>query len=373
MTISSSPRPDDCAVISAAPAPTGAAPASPDPECRPEPPPQESLGAPHEEELYDDLLHGLVHTAVADRPLDDVVRLIGLLESTPDHARTRDDALRAAGVDRSVEDVALLVTLLTGASRDAGSADEAIRAAAESRPLEDVTRLVELLHRTPAGPHCGRAAAEAMAVGRPVEELADLIARLAADRTATETAPPEPTVPEPLDVPPVPVVPPLAYTPPAPVVPVSDLGRPRLVQTGDRIPGGGSPNAPAWLARAAALLVLLCGVAHTPRYWTSLSPPVLQATFLAAVLCVVLALALPERAVPARLAAAAVTLVVTAALAAGHVLVGRFGLPDPAGLQAATLAPPWLAGTAAAAAALAALAVLLATLGAVLARITDGR
>ncbi|MYW14096.1 hypothetical protein GT039_00400, partial [Streptomyces sp. SID2955] len=71
-------------------------------------------------------MRGLVHAAVADRPLEDVVRLITLLERAPEHARAKADALRAIGVDRSVEDVTRLVTLLTEPPRESDGADEVI-------------------------------------------------------------------------------------------------------------------------------------------------------------------------------------------------------------------------------------------------------
>ncbi|MYX98353.1 hypothetical protein GT045_27000, partial [Streptomyces sp. SID486] len=101
-----------------------------------------------------------------------------------------------------------------------------------------------------------------------------------------------------------------------------------------------------------------------PRYWTGLPHGVLGATLLASALCGLLALALTARAAPARLVAATAAVGVTSVLAAGQVLGGRFGLPVPARLAAATLAPPWLAGPAAAAAALGALSVLLTALNA---------
>ncbi|MCZ0985085.1 hypothetical protein O1M54_04070 [Streptomyces diastatochromogenes] len=206
-----------------------------------------------------------------------------------------------------------------------------------------------------------RAAVEAVAVGRPVEELAELIARLASEESAHEAALPEPTVLEPADTL-------LASVVPAPRRP------PRVPAVGLAQPGQRIPKAPLRLARTAAVLVFLCGAAHAPRYWSDLSQPALRTTLVASGLCLLLALALPARTVPARLAAATVTLLVTATLAAVQVLDGgRFGLPDPAWLQSALLAPPWLAGTAAAAAALAALAVLLAYRRMANARRAEGR
>ncbi|MDQ0766432.1 hypothetical protein [Streptomyces canus] len=96
---------------------------------------------------YGDPVGDLVRAAVADRPLEDVVHLIALLEESPHYAPAMGAALRAVGVDRSVEDVTRLVALPTRPPRDADSAGEAIRAA-ESRPVEEVTRLVALLNRS---------------------------------------------------------------------------------------------------------------------------------------------------------------------------------------------------------------------------------
>ncbi|MFE0802107.1 hypothetical protein [Streptomyces sp. NPDC058812] len=130
---------------------------------------------------YGDPVGDLVRAAVADRPLEEVVDLITMLERSPQYAQATIDALRAVGVNRSVEDVTRLVGLLTRPPRHSDSADEAIRAAAECRSVEDVTRLMELLHRTPLEPHCGQEAVRAAATGRPVEELVELIGRLAED------------------------------------------------------------------------------------------------------------------------------------------------------------------------------------------------
>ncbi|MFB6549581.1 hypothetical protein [Streptomyces sp. NPDC056405] len=130
---------------------------------------------------YGDPVGDLVRAAVADRPLEEVVDLITMLEQSPHYAQATIDALRAVGVNRSVEDVTRLVGLLTRPPRHSDSADEAIRAAAECRSVEDVTRLMELLHRTPLEPHCGQEAVRAAATGRPVEELVELIGRLAED------------------------------------------------------------------------------------------------------------------------------------------------------------------------------------------------
>ncbi|MER6547980.1 hypothetical protein [Streptomyces sp. NPDC001250] len=426
---------------------------------------------------YGDPLPGLVQAAVANRPVEDVVRLITLLEGSPEHARTTADALRAVGVDRSVEDLARLVTLLTEAPRDTASADEAIRAAAERRPLDDVSRLMQLLHRTSMGPYCGQAAVRAVAVSRPVEELAELIGRLAADRAVRETplsgppsADPSPTdllnalpqsgvpvspvtvsafdawaaatagqkaqpaedrvvearsvedrVVEARSVEDRPAEHRVAEDRPAEDRPTEDrpagdrpaadppakegsaqegsgrsrsaterlamerTARNRSAKDGsakerptmgrsaedglmkarpakDRDQDGRKSAARLRGARGAALLVLLCGAAHAPRRWAGLSTGILVASVVVTVLWVLMALALPNRAAAARLVAATAAFGVTAALAAGELLGGRFGLPEAPHLWDATLAPSWLAVTAAGVAALAALAVLLGAL-----------
>ncbi|PKW11719.1 hypothetical protein SAMN05428944_1059 [Streptomyces sp. 1222.5] len=389
-TRSSSPRPDD-SLISPAPAGTGVPTPYPQLLGWPAPAPEQLPGVLHPEDpLPGDPLHQLVHAAVADRPVEDVAQLITLLERSPEHARTAADALRAAGVDRSVEDVTRLVALLTEPSRESDSADQVIRAAAERRSLEDVTLLMQLLHRNPVERRCGQAAVRAAAVSRPVEELAELISRLAAERTRQESPLPEPLAPEQTRHLPTFAVaaaaavpaPQEADAPPRPAEPGAEQPRPAKSLTvtvrslrhrpaRDRAPrdraASGSPDdrtipAPLWTARGAALLVFLCGVAHAPRYWTGLSQGVLGSTIVVAALCMLLALTLPARAAQARLVAATAAVGVTAVLAVGQLLAGRFGPRGISRLWDGTLAPSWLAGTAAAAAALAALAVLAAAL-----------
>ncbi|MFC9927683.1 hypothetical protein [Streptomyces sp. NPDC127190] len=320
-------------------------------------------------------MDALVRAAVADRPLEDVVRLITLLESSPEYTRATADALRAAGVDRPVEDVTRLVTLLTKPPRGTDSADEAIRAAAERRPLEDVTRLMQLLHRAPVEPHCGQAAVQAAAAHRPVEELAELIGRLAAERPGRVHPRPEPAAPEAVLAAAETDTPEVAAADRAERPEPEHPGKPRPRKERSATRRTARNRRPArtvlW-ARGAALLVLLCGVAHVPRQWGGPSYGVLGAGVLGSALCVLLALALAARGAQTRLVAATGAFGVTAALAAGQALAGRFGLPDPSRLWATALAPPWLAITAAATAALAALAVLLAALARGNARRADG-
>lgn len=384
---------------------------------------------------YGGPLHELVHAAVADRPVEDVARLITLLERSPEHARTMADALHTAAVGRSVEDVTRLVTLLTKPPRGSDSADAAIRAAAERRSLEDVMRLMQLLHRTPVEPRCGRTAVRAAAVSRPVEELAELISRLAADRTVPQAPPTEPTPPEsagsmsasaaPAAAPAAPAaaaaatsaaatalvaVPGLKDRPgkgqPANARSVNDPSNGRSVSdrsasvrsvndrpandhpAEDRAAGGRPAEdrragkcrrdglvraASVWVGRGAALLVFLCGVAHAPRYWAGPSQGVLGATVVVAGLCMLLAVALTSRAAQARLVAATAAVGVMAVLTAGLMFGGRFGPPGLSRVWDATLARPWLAGTTAAVAALAALVALVVTLAAGDSRRDGGR
>ncbi|WKE73376.1 hypothetical protein [Streptomyces sp. WP-1] len=318
-----------------------------------------------EDDRYDDPLLGLVRTAVATRPLEDVVRLIALLESSPEHTRTLAEAVRSAGVDRSVADVTRLAVLLTRPPRTPAGADAVLRAAAGLRPVAEVGPLLRLLHRTPLEPRCRRTAVQAAATGRTVGELTELIGELAADagagadRPVRELAPAAPEGGAPVAEGPSHAHPPGASPRRAPRLKLLRLDpavqKPPPKKAALHVPAGTG-------VRVAALLVFLCGAAHAPRYWAGLSHGLLGATLVASALCMLLGLALPARAVHARLGAAAAALAVTAGLGAGQVLGGRFGLPDPARLWAATLAPPWLAGTAAAVAALGALAVVLAVL-----------
>lgn len=289
------------------------------------------------EPSYGDTVGDLVRAAVADRPLEDVVHLITLLEQSPQYAQATAAALRAVGVDRSVEDVTRLVALLTRPPRDPDSADEAIRAAAESRPVEDVTRLVALLNRSELQPHCGQEAVRAAATGRPVEELVELIGRLAQERPAQP--PYEPSGPRPsreeYEMPGADLFPAPPRHPPVPR---------RTVRT------------PAWPGRLAALALLVCGVLCFPAHRDGASLRVYGFAVGVSALCAVLALLLAIRPVVPLLVLA---VVLPAGVAAGQLLDGRL---RSAGLSRALelpLAPAWIAGTAAVCASLAALTALV--------------
>lgn len=306
-------------------------------------------------EAHSDPVGALVHAAVADRPLEEVVRLITLLEQSPQYARATVDALRAVGVDRSVEDVTRLVALLTQPPRDADSADEAIRAAAESRPVEDVTRLMALLHQSPLEPHVGQEAARAAATARPVEELVELIGRLSEERDAQPVAVPytPPTgapdgpylVPEGLTVPPAPDAPPA----------VADGRAPRRIARGS----ARRTTHLAWPGLVSAAALLLCALLWFPLHRDGASLRAYGFALGLSALCAVLAVLLTLRPFVVLLALA---VVVPAVLAGAQLYGGRFHSARLSQALDLTLAPNWAAGLAAVCAALVALTALVVRL-----------
>ncbi|MET9777312.1 hypothetical protein ABZ023_24090 [Streptomyces sp. NPDC006367] len=330
-----------------------------------EPAPGESAARADAARPYGDPVGDLVRAAVADRPLEEVVDLITMLEQSPRYAQATADALRAVGVHRSVEDVTRLVGLLTRPPRDPDSADEAIRAAAAGRPVEDVTRLMALLHRTPLEPHCGQAAVRAAATGRPVADLVELIGRLAEEERAYAD---RPMAPGPWEEHPG-GEPETAGEPAAPLAPAGaeDHGRERrrTLRPGrrhraqDRAPrdhdvhtdhddragardraarrAGRRPAWPAWLAVAA---LAGCGVAYFPLHRSGASVPAYALALGLSALCLAVALLLTVRPV---LPVLAVAVVGPAALAAAEL----YGTVTPSARlsQAAdlALAPTWAA------------------------------
>lgn len=300
---------------------------------------------------YGDPVGDLVRAAVADRPLEDVVHLVTLLEESPQYAQATAAALRAVGVDRSVEDVTRLVTLLTRPPRDADSADEAIRAAAECRPIADVTRLVALLSRSELEPHCGQEAVRAAATGRPVEELVELIGRLAVERPAQPAYGPAEfhASAEERELP--------GTATGAGAHPSAEMGADAFPAPPPHPPASRrTVRAPSWPGRFAALALLVCGLLCFPVHRDGASLRVYGFAVGVAALCAVLALMLAIRPVVPLLVLA---VVVPAGVAAGQLLDGRF---RSAGLSRALelpLAPAWLAGTVAVCASLAALTALV--------------
>ncbi|GAA4135515.1 hypothetical protein GCM10022285_29370 [Streptomyces tunisiensis] len=327
------------------------------------------------ERVYADPVTDLVHAAVSDRPLEEVVDLITALERSPEHTRAVVDALRAAGVDRSVEDVTRLVALLTRPPRDAASADETIRAAAAHRSVEDVTLLVALLHNEPLAPHCREEALRAAATGRSVDELVELIDRLAAQRppehllraAVAEAARPAQEAEGQRE----------AHRDPRPEPERAPAGRGGALRIGGRRPATRRTPRPArrprraaartrasrpvprsaiWMSWLAAVALAVCAVTHFPLQRDGVPIDVHALAVGMSVLCTVLALILVVRPAVVVLAAGVVSATV---LAVAHAYGGSFTeatLPRAVDLA---LAPDWLATSAAIAAALVALAALV--------------
>ncbi|MFJ9251111.1 hypothetical protein [Streptomyces sp. NPDC101776] len=350
-TRSFSPSPDrpdiphGTAAHQLAPSDGGPADGSP-PTSRPS---QEGPSRTGPESENSDPMHRLVHAAVADRPLEEVLQLITLLEQSPKYAQATVDALRAVGVDRSVEDVTRLVTLLTRPPRNPDCADEAIRAAAESRPVEEVTRLMALLERAPLEPHCGEEAVRA-AAGRPVEELVQLIGRLTEEQDAStrgseraaDQQPPPYTAP--------------AHDPESTDGrrPAARRHRPRRARTTTR-----RAAPPLWPRLIAAAALVLCGLSYFPLHRAGAAGTAFGFALGVSILCVLLA---PAVIFHGGLSVLVVSMVVPAALAALQLFDGRFHSTRLSDALRITAAPSWFAGLMAVLAALAALTALLALL-----------
>ncbi|MFJ4539653.1 hypothetical protein ACIP39_27360 [Streptomyces tibetensis] len=305
---------------------------------------------------YGDAVSDLVHAAVADRPLEEVVDLIVSLTKSPDHTQARVDALRTAGVRRSVEDVSRMIALLTRPPRDAECADEAIRAAAAHRPVEEVTRLVTLLHKEPQEPHVREEALRAAATGRSVAELVELIDRLGLERLDREGPRPKETSR------------PGGETagPEAPARPgkrrTARQGRPLAYhRTLVDAPADHEPvmerlaRSVSWSGWLAALALVVCAVVHFPlQRGASLQ---LHAFALGlSVLCTVLALLLTLRPVALVLAGSVLVPTVLAGAQAYGNSFPSASLPRAVDLA---LAPPWLAAAVAVCAALLGLVALV--------------
>ncbi|MFE6200781.1 hypothetical protein [Streptomyces sp. NPDC057838] len=307
---------------------------------------------------YGDAVSDLVHAAVADRPLEEVVDLITSLEESADHSQARVDALRTAGVARPVEDVSRLIALLTKPPRDADCADEAIRAAAAHRPVEEVTRLVTLLHKEPQEPHVREEALRAAATGRSVGELVELIDRLGLERLDRSGRLPNGT-PRPEADPAGPEKPDRPGRRRAARAPSNGETR----RTLDAAPAGTGDRATERMARSvswtgwlAALALAVCAVAHFPLERGEASLRLHAFALGLSVLCTVLALLLALRPVAVVLAGSVLVPTVLAGAQAYGNSFPSASLPRAVDLA---LAPPWLAAATAVCAALLALVALV--------------
>ncbi|MCX3287816.1 hypothetical protein OR263_14065 [Streptomyces sp. NEAU-H22] len=306
---------------------------------------------------YGDAVSDLVHAAVADRPLEEVVDLIVSLEESPDHTQARVDALRTAGVRRSVEDVSRMIALLTKPPRDADCADEAIRAAAAHRPVEEVTRLVTLLHKEPQESHVREEALRAAATGRSVGELVELIDRLGLERLdrngrrTNGTSRPEGETAKP-EVPGRPGK--------------RRAARPGSVRQNHHTLGDSPPDrepatdryarSVSWSGWLAALALAVCAVVHFPLQRGDASLRLHAFALGLSVLCTVLALLLALR--PVALVLAGAVLVPTV-LAGAQAYGSSFPSASLTRAVDLALAPPWLAAGVAGCAALLALVALV--------------
>ncbi|MFF1438980.1 hypothetical protein [Streptomyces sp. NPDC058295] len=207
--------------------------------------------------VYPDPVDGLLHAAAANRPLEDVARLITLLEQSEGGEDAAAGVLRVVGTDRPLEDVPRLVTVLSRPPHHAEHAGHMIRAAAESRSVEEVTRLMALLYREPLEPHCGEEAVRTAATHRPVEEVVELVERLARERAGL-VAPPS-SVPQGEGLP--------APSPADPAGAELRPARPPQAQTLAQAPDA-PPDRPAavvpWTAWATAVALALCATAYVP-------------------------------------------------------------------------------------------------------------
>ncbi|MER5577863.1 hypothetical protein, partial [Streptomyces massasporeus] len=306
---------------------------------------------------YGDAVSDLVHAAVADRPLEEVVDLIVSLEESPDHTQAKVDALRTAGVSRSVEDVSRMIALLTKPPRDADCADEAIRAAAAHRPVEEVTRLVTLLHKEPQEPHVREEALRAAATGRSVGELVELIDRLGLERLdrngrrTNGTSRPEGETAK-------------AEVPgrtgkrrAARAGSVRETHRPFDDSPPDREPATDRyARSVSWSGWLAALALVVCAVVHFPLQRGDASLRLHAFALGLSVLCTVLALLLALR--PVALVLAGAVLVPTV-LAGAQAYGSSFPSASLSRAVDLALAPPWLAAAVAGCAALLALVALV--------------
>lgn len=333
---------------------------------------------------YRDPVDSLVHTAVAGRPLEEVVQLINLLQESPRCEEATADALRAAGIDRPVEDVTRLVALLTEPPGEPDSADPAIRAAARHRPVEEVAQLLALLHRPPLEPHCGEEAVRAAATGRPVDELAELIGGLARDRDE-EPEPPERSGPPPSGTArgpaeeheeaapaetspaadaddgtrgPLPAADGRRHREPVPTRPLSRSSRPpeRPGARGRSRPPAPAGPRPRWSGLVVCVVLVLCAAAYFPLRTDGLSTTAHVVALAASGLCLLTAVLSALR---AGVVVSAAAVLVPAALAAAQLLDGRLRSPGLTAALGSTAAPPWAAGSVAALAALVALVALL--------------
>ncbi|MET9057780.1 hypothetical protein ABZX99_08190 [Streptomyces antibioticus] len=219
---------------------------------------------------YPDPVDGLLHAAAAHRPLEDVARLITMLEQSEECTDAAAGVLRAAGTTRSLEDVSRLVTVLSRAPHAADHTGHMIRAAAEHRP---------------------------------VEEVAELVGRLTREREREEEG----------------------RRPMGPPPTGAGIGASR--------PGRSDEPARATRWTAASALTV-CGISHIPVHPDGVPLTALVIAWALSVLCLLAAVSLTRGQAPLRTAASVAGVLVPLALLAAQLLSGRVaalaGLPEAA-------------------------------------------
>lgn len=307
-------------------------------------PPAGTAGGGEDGSADGDPLSDLVRAVADDRPVEELVRLVALLEDRPECTDAVRHALRTAALHRPVADVARLVAELTRPPRPADSADDAIRAAVMSRCVADVARLVALLHRIPQQTHCAREAVRTAAAGRTVEDLEQLIGRLARERHDEPDELGE-LYDEPYDEPRT-----ARTVEAAEAVEAAEGGRPAAGEPEER-----AKRPVFWPGWVAAAALVVCGAAYFPTRWEGVPVPLCLLALAVSGLCGALALVLALRTGVVALVTGAV---LPAVLAAVGYVEGRL---DSAGLTRVlevTVAPPRSAGLTAVCASLACLAAL---------------
>ncbi|GAA0926233.1 hypothetical protein [Streptomyces thermoalcalitolerans] len=310
-----------------------------------------------------DPLSGLVRAVADDRPVEELVRLVALLEDRPEYTGAVRHALRTAALHRPVADVARLVAELTRPPRPADSADDAIRAAVMSRCVADVARLVALLHRIPQQAHCAREAVRAAATGRTVEDLVQLIGRLARERhdetygepCAARAAEAAGTVESAEAARTARTAETTQTTQTTQTTETTETTGAVKEQPVAGEPGKGAGRPVFWPGWVAAAALAVCGAAHFPTRWEGAPVPLCLLALAVSALCGALALVLALRTGVVALVTGAV---LPAVLAAVGYVEGRLA---SAGLTRAveiTVAPPRSAGLTAVCASLACLAAL---------------
>ncbi|MBF9069702.1 hypothetical protein [Streptacidiphilus fuscans] len=133
-----------------------------------------------------DWASSLVHTAVANRPVEEVAQLFAILDSAGEMGSPSPACAIAAG--RPLEDVSRLLASLDGAQQARGH--EILCAAVVHRPIADVAFLVGSLADGPAVAAV-ESALRIAAVHRSLDDVVALARALKVDKAPADTVKPE--------------------------------------------------------------------------------------------------------------------------------------------------------------------------------------